>query len=149
MALVSQANHAKPITFQHLNKNYPKLTESYNKCVLICFRKTDMSWLCHRAVPLRSYWKELEVILRIRIFVHVVQYIQYQEFSCQILTRRLIWHVYFNLYATRYRYTLQELPSMLLRLKRRADSFDNWATEVKRSLDPSDPKVGKLVNHFY
>lgn len=41
----------------------------------------------------------------------------------------------------RFRYTLQELPSMLLRLKRRADSFDNWATEVKRALDPSDPKV--------
>lgn len=34
---------------------------------------------------------------------------------------------------------------MLLRLKRRADSFDNWATEVKRSLDPSDPKVGELI----
>lgn len=34
---------------------------------------------------------------------------------------------------------------MLLRLKRRADSFDNWATEVKRSLDPSDPKVGESV----
>lgn len=43
--------------------------------------------------------------------------------------------------SLRYRYTLQELPSMLLRLKRRADSFDNWATEVKRALDPSDPKV--------
>ena len=57
--------------------------------------------------------------------------------------------MYFNLYANRYRYTLQELPSMLLRLKRRADSFDNWATEVKRSLDPSDPKVGKLVKDFF
>lgn len=44
----------------------------------------------------------------------------------------------------RFRYTLQELPSMLLRLKRRADSFDNWATEVKRALDPSDPKVGEF-----
>ena len=38
---------------------------------------------------------------------------------------------------------------MLLRLKRRADSFDNWATEVKRSLDPSDPKVGELLMVFY
>lgn len=47
----------------------------------------------------------------------------------------------------RYRYTLQELPSMLLRLKKRADSFDNWATEVKRSLDPSDPKVGMSVTN--
>ena len=56
--------------------------------------------------------------------------------------------VNFNLYTNRYRYTLQELPSMLLRLKRRADSFDNWATEVKRSLDPSDPKVGELVENF-
>ena len=46
----------------------------------------------------------------------------------------------------RYRYTLQELPSMLLRLKRRADSFDNWATEVKGALDPADHKVGKYYN---
>ena len=38
---------------------------------------------------------------------------------------------------------------MLLRLKRRADSFDNWATEVKRSLDPSDPKVGELLKSFF
>lgn len=38
---------------------------------------------------------------------------------------------------------------MLLRLKRRADSFDNWATEVKRSLDPSDPKVGELFKIFF
>ena len=53
------------------------------------------------------------------------------------------------LFHFRYRYTLQELPSMLLRLKRRADSFDNWATEVKRSLDPSDPKVGELLKFFF
>ena len=51
--------------------------------------------------------------------------------------------------TNRYRYTLQELPSMLLRLKRRADSFDNWATEVKRALDPSDPKVGKSKIWIY
>ena len=38
---------------------------------------------------------------------------------------------------------------MLLRLKRRADSFDNWATEVKRSLDTSDPKVGELLKFFF
>jgi len=36
---------------------------------------------------------------------------------------------------------------MLLRLKRRADSFDNWATEVKRALDPSDPKVGESAEN--
>ena len=43
----------------------------------------------------------------------------------------------------RYRYTLQELPSMLFRLKLRADSFDNWASEVKRTLDASLHKVGQ------
>ena len=44
----------------------------------------------------------------------------------------------------RYRYTLQELPSMLYRLKLRADSFDNWAREVKSALDPSEHKAGEL-----
>ena len=38
---------------------------------------------------------------------------------------------------------------MLLRLKRRADSFDNWATEVKRALDPSDHKVGEYLLEQY
>uniref|UniRef100_T1IT35 [histone H3]-trimethyl-L-lysine(4) demethylase n=1 Tax=Strigamia maritima TaxID=126957 RepID=T1IT35_STRMM len=34
----------------------------------------------------------------------------------------------------RYRYTLDELPVMLHRLKIRAESFDNWAAKVKNSL---------------
>lgn len=77
----------------------------------------------------------------------MLQYIPYPKFSFKICDSQAD-HVYCNMYTNRYRYTLQELPSMLLRLKRRADSFDNWATEVKRSLDPSDPKVGKLVKNF-
>ncbi|GFS49370.1 hypothetical protein NPIL_411092 [Nephila pilipes] len=40
-----------------------------------------------------------------------------------------------------YRYTLDELPSMLLRLKVRAESFDSWSTKVQSALDP---KMGKL-----
>ncbi|XP_048582625.1 lysine-specific demethylase 5A isoform X2 [Nematostella vectensis] len=41
----------------------------------------------------------------------------------------------------RYRYTLKELPSMLYRLKQRAESFDNWASGVKRILELADNKV--------
>jgi hypothetical protein len=37
----------------------------------------------------------------------------------------------------RHRYNLEELHGMLAQLKRRADSFDNWASEVRRSLDAS------------
>lgn len=33
---------------------------------------------------------------------------------------------------------------MLLRLKRRVDSFDNWVIEVKRVLDFLDFRVGEL-----
>lgn len=47
-------------------------------------------------------------------------------------------------YVFRHRYTLDELRAMLTQLKRRADSFDNWANEVRHSLEASsDPKVRK------
>ena len=35
----------------------------------------------------------------------------------------------------RYRYTLDELPAMLQKLKRRVESFDNWAFKVKSALE--------------
>ncbi|XP_071961642.1 lysine-specific demethylase 5A-like [Antedon mediterranea] len=38
-------------------------------------------------------------------------------------------------HCLRYRYTLDELPGMLHRLKMRAESFDNWANKVKSSLN--------------
>ena len=37
----------------------------------------------------------------------------------------------------RHRYNMEELRGMLAQLKRRADSFDNWASEVRQSLDAS------------
>lgn len=44
----------------------------------------------------------------------------------------------------RHRYTLEELNDMLAESKRRADSFDNWANEVRHALKPSsNPKVRK------
>jgi len=43
----------------------------------------------------------------------------------------------------RYRYTLDELPTMLNRLKVRAEAFDSWAYKVKRILEADDDdKVG-------
>ncbi|XP_067685038.1 lysine-specific demethylase 5A-like isoform X3 [Haliotis asinina] len=42
----------------------------------------------------------------------------------------------------RYRYTLDELPSMLHKLKMRAESFDNWNVKVKAALDaPQEDKL--------
>lgn len=38
----------------------------------------------------------------------------------------------------RYRYTLDELPGMLHRLKVRAESFDNWCSKVKTALNIKD-----------
>ena len=46
----------------------------------------------------------------------------------------------------RYRYTLDELPVMLHKLKLRAESFDNWVTTVKNALDVNaSKKLGKNV----
>lgn len=41
-------------------------------------------------------------------------------------------------HCLRYRYTLDELPVMLHRLKVRAESFDNWAIKVKAALEATD-----------
>lgn len=38
----------------------------------------------------------------------------------------------------RYRYTLDELPAMLQKLKIRAESFDNWANKVQAALEVED-----------
>ncbi|KAM9324218.1 lysine-specific demethylase 5C [Gastrophryne carolinensis] len=38
----------------------------------------------------------------------------------------------------RYRYTLDELPAMLHKLKGRAESFDTWANKVRRALELQD-----------
>ncbi|XP_058570965.1 lysine-specific demethylase 5D isoform X7 [Neofelis nebulosa] len=38
----------------------------------------------------------------------------------------------------RYRYTLDELPAMLHKLKVRAESFDNWANKVRVALEVED-----------
>lgn len=38
----------------------------------------------------------------------------------------------------RYRYTLDELPAMLHKLKVRAESFDTWANKVRIALELED-----------
>jgi histone demethylase JARID1 len=49
----------------------------------------------------------------------------------------------------RYRYTLDELPVMLHKLKLRAESFDNWVLTVKNALDVNAPKkLGNDVLNF-
>ncbi|XP_077979102.1 lysine-specific demethylase 5A-like [Glandiceps talaboti] len=40
-------------------------------------------------------------------------------------------------HCLRYRYTLDELPAMLHRLKIRAESFDNWANRARHALEAS------------
>ena len=47
-------------------------------------------------------------------------------------------------HCLRYRYTLDELPAMLHRLKIRAESYDNWAFKVKTALEaPEEEKLGE------
>lgn len=51
--------------------------------------------------------------------------------------------------AFRYRYTLDELPPLLQRLKVRAESFDHWAVKVKEALEAKpDDKLGKEVKNI-
>lgn len=47
-------------------------------------------------------------------------------------------------HTLRYRYTLDELPLMLQKLKLKAESFDNWVNLVKDALDPNTPKTMDL-----
>ena len=50
----------------------------------------------------------------------------------------------------RYRYTLDELPAMLYRLKVRAESFDNWAYKVKMVLEAEGmDKVGESHSRMW
>lgn len=46
-------------------------------------------------------------------------------------------------HTLRYRYTLDELPIMLQKLKLKAESFDSWVTKVKEAMDP-DKKSDKI-----
>ncbi|CAH4036696.1 unnamed protein product [Pieris brassicae] len=44
----------------------------------------------------------------------------------------------------RYRYTLDELPTMLEKLKRKSEQFREWAEAVQNALDPDTPKTCDL-----
>lgn len=44
----------------------------------------------------------------------------------------------------RYRYTLDELPAMLHKLKVRAESFDTWANKVRVALEVEDGRKRSL-----
>ncbi|XP_050678384.1 lysine-specific demethylase lid [Leptidea sinapis] len=44
----------------------------------------------------------------------------------------------------RYRYTLDELPAMLDKLKRKSEQFREWAEAVQNALDPDTPKTCDL-----
>lgn len=46
-------------------------------------------------------------------------------------------------HTLRYRYTLDELPIMLQKLKLKAESFDSWVSKVKEAMDP-DKKSDKI-----
>ena len=71
---------------------------------------------------------------------HWFYYTFFHRFSCFVLGFHLLYICY------RYRYTLDELPVMLHKLKLRAESFDNWVSTVKNALDLNAPKkLGKNV----
>lgn len=44
-------------------------------------------------------------------------------------------------FVNRYRYTLDELPVMLQKLKLKAESFDTWVLSVNDALDCTTPKT--------
>ncbi|XP_015598922.1 lysine-specific demethylase lid isoform X2 [Cephus cinctus] len=44
-------------------------------------------------------------------------------------------------HTLRYRYTLDELPIMLQKLKLKAESFDSWVSKVKEAMDPKGDKI--------
>lgn len=48
-------------------------------------------------------------------------------------------------HCLRYRYTLDELPVMLHRLKVRAESFDNWAIKVKNALEATEGNKLEII----
>ncbi|XP_059047112.1 lysine-specific demethylase 5 [Achroia grisella] len=47
-------------------------------------------------------------------------------------------------HTLRYRYTLDELPAMLEKLKKKSDEFREWAEAVQNALDPDTPKTCDL-----
>ncbi|XP_060807535.1 lysine-specific demethylase 5 [Amyelois transitella] len=47
-------------------------------------------------------------------------------------------------HTLRYRYTLDELPSMLDKLKAKSEQFREWAEAVQNALDPDTPKTCDL-----
>lgn len=47
-------------------------------------------------------------------------------------------------HTLKYRYTLDELPLMLRKLKVKAESFETWITKVRDVLDPATPTVMTL-----
>ncbi|GBP65085.1 hypothetical protein EVAR_46879_1, partial [Eumeta japonica] len=47
-------------------------------------------------------------------------------------------------HTLKYRYTLDELPLMLEKLKRKSDSFREWVEAVQNALDPETPKTCDL-----
>ncbi|XP_038637949.1 lysine-specific demethylase 5C-like isoform X1 [Scyliorhinus canicula] len=49
-----------------------------------------------------------------------------------------------NRHYLRYRYTLDELPAMLHKLKIRAESFDTWGSKVKSALEMEDKQKKTL-----
>ena len=53
-------------------------------------------------------------------------------------------------HCLRYRYTLDELPSILQRLKLRVESFDQWVAKVKTALSaPASQKSGEYRCNTY
>ncbi|PZC70690.1 hypothetical protein B5X24_HaOG215082 [Helicoverpa armigera] len=56
----------------------------------------------------------------------------------------VIVHEHLRWYRFIYRYTLDELPAMLEKLKKKSEQFREWAEAVQNALDPDTPKTCDL-----
>lgn len=49
------------------------------------------------------------------------------------------------MHTLRYRYTLDELPVMLDKVRLRSETYDNWCKEVSKCLNPDEEKTLSLT----
>lgn len=136
----------------------------FEKLDIVCVReeylKKKMLWI--HVIMQEDFWIQISVLQRVltfgeRLYIHVLMLLWaiqswFTKFSTPTLSDKVVCIHHVNKlcscrpsqYCLRYRYTLDELPTMLHRLKVRAESFDNWTTKVRAALEADvDEKIGK------
>jgi hypothetical protein len=110
--------------------------------MLHCLHRADNNNCCIAGIMPAALQPALCVERNLIAAGHFSQY-RFTWFSSFIFG----FHMLFICY--RYRYTLDELPVMLHKLKLRAESFDNWVLTVKNALDVNaSTKLGKNFSYF-